>query len=106
MNPSITLFLIVWSTLGTVNNKVGPKYLISSIKVVLTLPEIKPTFAPIPIKPEMTILSKIWAKGKKEICAAYSSTGILPPSMTVSNTDIKFLWDNITPLGFPVVPLV
>jgi UDP-N-acetylmuramyl tripeptide synthase len=30
-------------------------------------PDIKPTLAPIPIKPEITILSKIWAKGRKDI---------------------------------------
>ena len=88
------------------NSKVGPNILISSIKVVLTLPLINPTFAPVPINPEITILSNIWANGRKEMWHENSSRGIEEAYIHVSKTHIKFLWQSMTPFGFPVVPLV
>ena len=105
-NSSKIFCRIVCKTLGTVNKKVGLNKLISSIKVVLTEPEMKPILAATPMNPLMTIRSKIWANGKKLICAPCSSSGTHESLITVSKTHLIFLWVNITPFGFPVVPLV
>ena len=74
-------------TLGTVKNKIGSKYDISSIKVILNNPEINAILIKL-----ITILSKIWANGKKLYALPFSSIGTLESFITVSKALIKFLW--------------